>query len=179
MKDTPLQLTLRELQVMCSSFRFWIGLAAVVIILAIAGPFGTLTELGFAERLVYWAFSASITFFCGLAVSYLTGLFLFQSGMPEWPARIVGGIVAGLPVAILVWTINKYGFLMDMGGGSCIPQGLDLLHNNIRIHHDTLYIAKRHRPGKSRSFTLFCKGCQDTWEASCYIFQHKIIMLRR
>ena len=117
MKDTPLQLTLRELQVMCASHRFWIGLVAVVIILAIAGPFGTLTELGFAERLVYWAFSAILTFFCGLTVSYLTGLFLFQSGMPEWPARIAGGIVAGLPVAILVWSINKYVFHMDMGGG--------------------------------------------------------------
>lgn len=118
MNGTPLQLTLRELQVLCSSHRFWIGLAAVTIILAIAGPFGTLTELGFAERLVYWATSAGLTFFCGLTVSSVAGIFFNQSGIPEWPARIAGGVVAGLPVAILVWIINKYGFGMDMGGGA-------------------------------------------------------------
>lgn len=118
MNDTPMQLTLRELQALCSSHRFWIGLAAVTIILAIAGPFRTLVELGFAERLVYWAVSSGLTFFCGFTVSSVAGLFFLQSGMPEWPARIAGGAIAGLPVAIIVWIINQYGFGMDMGGGA-------------------------------------------------------------
>ena len=116
MNGTPMQITLRELQEIYSSYRFWIGLAAVIIILAIAGPFGTLTELGFAERLVYWAISAGLTFFCGLTVCSFASEVFYQSGIPQWPARIVSGIIAGLPITILVWTINKYGFGMDMGG---------------------------------------------------------------
>lgn len=118
MNDTPLHLTLRELQVLCSSYRFWVGLAAIVIILAIAGPFGTLTELGFAERLVYWAMIAGLTFFCGLGVSSFFGGFFIQYGMQKWPARIVGGMISGLPIAAIVWAINKFGFGMDMGGGA-------------------------------------------------------------
>lgn len=116
MNDTPLQLTLRELQMLCSSYRFWVGLVAVVIILTIAGPFGTLSELGYAERLVYWAMIAGLTFFCGLGVSFFLGVLLTQYGIKEWPARLLGGVISGLPIAIIVWTINKYGFGMDMGG---------------------------------------------------------------
>jgi len=116
MNDTPWQFTLREIQRLSASSRFWIGLTAATIILAISGPFNTIDELSFAERLVYWGLTAGLTFFCGLMISILVGLAVFQSGMPEWPSRIIGGLVAGFPVAVIVWCINHFAFGIDMGG---------------------------------------------------------------
>ena len=118
MNGTSLQITLREMQGLCKSRRFWTGLVAVVFILAVAGPFGTSQELDFAERLVYWAVSSTLTFFTGLGVSILVGVSLHTIGLPLWPSRIVGGCCASLPVAIIVWTINQFGFDIDMGGWS-------------------------------------------------------------
>jgi len=116
MNDTPWQFALREIQRLSTSSRFWIGLAAATVILAISGPFGTIEQLSFAERLVYWGLIAVLTFFCGMSVSILVGLTILQAGVSEWPSRIIGGMIAGIPVAVIVWCINQYGFGLDMGG---------------------------------------------------------------
>jgi len=109
------QITLRELQRICSNQRFWIGFIAVSIILTVAGPFGTLEELKFAERFVYWVIISGSTFFCGMAVTMLVVAMLSRYGLSVWLSRVCGSFVASLPIAFIVWGVSKYGFILDMG----------------------------------------------------------------
>lgn len=122
MNDTPLQLALRELQTIYTSQRFWVGMAAVILILTIAGPFGTLDQLSFGERLFYWVVISITTFGVGIAVSIIVGKTLSDLKLPDWPSRIAGGMAAGIPIACMVWLINQYGFGFDMGGWSVFIQ---------------------------------------------------------
>lgn len=120
----PLQFALREVQSIFQNYRFWLGFSAIVIILTIAGPFGTLQTLNHAERLVYWALHAVLTFFTGLFVAVFIISSLKNLGMNLQIAKSIGAFSVGFPVSIIVWCLNKYGFSLDMGG---FPQYLKLL----------------------------------------------------
>lgn len=120
----PLQFALREVQSIFQNYRFWVGFSAVVIILTIAGPFGTLLTLGHAERLVYWALHAGLTFFTGLFVAIFTITSLQNIGMNSQLAKAIGSFSVGFPVSIIVWCLNEYGFSLDMGG---VPEYLKSL----------------------------------------------------
>ena len=72
--NTIWSFTYREMQRVLTSSRFWIGFSAVVVILAVMGPFGTDRHMNLPERLVYWAFSSFFCFLIGAAVSMSSGL---------------------------------------------------------------------------------------------------------
>lgn len=114
-KEPPLQLTLRVMQGIYSNSRFWIGAVAVIAILTVAGPFDTLNDLEFAPRLVYWAAISLVTWPMGMGCSIYFGVGLFQRGVPEWIARIIGGLIGGIPIGFFVWAINKYIAGNDIG----------------------------------------------------------------
>ncbi len=105
--DNVVLFTLREMREMFTNPKFWVGFVAVVIILAIAGPFGTSDRLNLPERLIYWACTGIATFSVGSFVSMAASLALFRAGTPEWLSRLAGGMVAGLPVMGVVWIINR------------------------------------------------------------------------
>lgn len=100
--DPPLRLAKRELRWVCANPRFWIGLAAVLLVIAVAGPFGTADSLSLPQRVLYWSIVGVGTFFVGLVTSVALGGWLYQRGLPEWAARLVGGSAAGLPVTAFV-----------------------------------------------------------------------------
>jgi len=100
------------------------GLAAVIIILTIAGPFGTLQSLNHAERLVYWTLHALLTFFTGVFVAVFVISLLTKFGIRSQIAKALGAISVGFPISIIVWCLNHYGFSLDMGG---LPHYLRLL----------------------------------------------------
>ena len=108
--DAPIPLTLRELRAIASSGRFWVSFFALVLVLAIAGPFDTGDLLGFPARFFYWMLLALLTVFVAIGTSMALGIALGDAGMPHWPARLVGGFVAGLPVTLIVWTVSVFGF---------------------------------------------------------------------
>ena len=114
-KEPPLQLTLRVMQAIYSNSKFWIGAVAVIAILTVAGPFDTLNDLEFAPRLVYWAAISLVTWPMGMGCSIYFGVGLFQRGVPEWIARIIGGLIGGIPIGFFVWAINKYIAGNDIG----------------------------------------------------------------
>jgi DNA-binding LytR/AlgR family response regulator len=114
-KEPPLQLTLRVMQGIYSNSKFWIGAVAVIAILTIAGPFDTLNDLEFAPRLVYWAAISLVTWPMGMGCSIYFGVGLYQRGIPEWIARIIGGLIGGIPIGFFVWAINKYIAGNDIG----------------------------------------------------------------
>ncbi len=108
------QFTLREVRSISSSRRFWIGLTAVVLILAVSGPFDTDETMMFATRLAYWAVICVSTFFVGFVVSGAVAESLRPTGLPSLAAYLVGGIVAGLPIAGVVWAVNMIGLGADL-----------------------------------------------------------------
>ena len=114
--------TLRELQLVLSNPRYWVGLLAVVVILAVAGPFGTGDDFNLPESLVYWAVISSLTFVVGLAVSMSSGMALYRLIGLEWVSRAAGGVVAGVPVGVLVYAISQFGFGLDMGSWAVFLQ---------------------------------------------------------
>jgi DNA-binding LytR/AlgR family response regulator len=113
--DTAWQFTYRELQRLIKSPQFWTGLVAVVLVLAIIGPFSTFENQDFSARLVFWGLMATSCYFVGFAVSVFVGRLALQAGASDVLSRLIGGAVSGLPVTIIVWVINKhiYGFTME------------------------------------------------------------------
>jgi len=96
--DPALHLALRELQQVFRRPRLWIILGAVIAVLGISGPFGTLESLRFGPRLAYWAVTAVLTLASGWLVSQWLTLALERRGAAPW----LQGLVASLAVALLV-----------------------------------------------------------------------------
>jgi len=113
--DTAWQFTHRQLQRLIRSPQFWTGLAAVVVVLAVIGPFTTFEDQDFGARLVFWGLMATSCYFVGFIVSGFVGQLALRAGASEMLSRLIGGAVSGLPVTIVVWVINKfiYGFTME------------------------------------------------------------------
>jgi len=106
--STPVQSTLREMHQLFSSPRTWIGLAATVGMLTAMGPFGTIGELEFAPRLVYWAGIVLLTAPVGFGFIMCVSLTLETRKAPALLARFVAGALAGIPVAVVVSLWNLF-----------------------------------------------------------------------
>lgn len=113
--DTAWQFTHRQLQRLIRSPQFWTGLVAVVVVLAVIGPFTTFENQDFGARLVFWGLMATSCYFVGFVFSVFVGQLALRAGASEMLSRLIGGAVSGLPVTIVVWVINKfiYGFTME------------------------------------------------------------------
>ena len=112
-KEGIVQFTMREMQAALRSPLMWSALAAGGLVLGLAGPFGTYESLRLPARLSYWTVIAVATYLTAfLAVTVLNGLF---PGTPRTALRDGAfGILAGVPVAALVWLVNLWVF---PGGG--------------------------------------------------------------
>lgn len=101
-----LHLTLREMQALLFSPRFWGAILVVSLVLGITGPFGTYQQLDLMPRLAYWLALALATFAVGyLSIKLTLGALLGAKGTR--PARsAIAGIAAGLPVALVVLAFN-------------------------------------------------------------------------
>ncbi len=106
--EPPLQLTLRVMHELYSNPRFWIGMAVIVMVLTIMGPFGTLADLTFAPRLVYWGAISLLSFPVGMAASIFFGVWLSLLGVPEALSRLLGGAIGGIPIGLIVFIANGW-----------------------------------------------------------------------
>lgn len=84
----------------------WVGLLALGIVLGLAGPFGTDDSLPVAIRIVYWLIIALTTGSVGLVVGFVGCDVIHAYGLPKWLASIFSGAISGLPVTVIVFTIN-------------------------------------------------------------------------
>ncbi len=109
MKDSPTHYALRETQRYFTTSRFLLGLVAVAVLLAVSGPFGTLTSMSFAPRLAYWAFTVPLTFGLGGFVSaYMSERFRTKS--PAWIAPTAVALGTAISVTALVMLLNWLAF---------------------------------------------------------------------
>ncbi len=107
-KDRPLHLAMRELQGLVRRAPFWIGFACVVTMLTVSAPFDTDRQFSDAERLVYWAGVAAITFAFGYVTVRSLGTALTQTNprLPPLMAHLTAGLIAGPFIGVIVFAIN-------------------------------------------------------------------------
>ena len=99
--DTPWSFALREMHALSRSVRFWALLGGVIAVVSLTGPFGTYDRLSVPGRALYWAMAVAGSFAAGLLCSLLVSGHAERAGLGEWPALLLGGLSAGVPVAAL------------------------------------------------------------------------------
>jgi DNA-binding LytR/AlgR family response regulator len=100
--DGALQSTLRELKGLAASRNLWLTFAAVVLLFAFTGPFGTLEQLPFLPRLAYWLILHAGAWSAALIFSVL-GDVLLKNRIGSMLARMmIGSIIAAIPIGIII-----------------------------------------------------------------------------
>jgi hypothetical protein len=105
-KGNPLQLALREMQAAAKSRYTRIGLILVTALLALSGPFDTFETFNPGQRIAYWATMVVGCYFVGQGATTFFIETLRTSITQRWPRVIVSGLLASLPVTVVVIVIN-------------------------------------------------------------------------
>ncbi|MEP9370553.1 LytTR family DNA-binding domain-containing protein [Mesorhizobium sp. KR1-2] len=106
MDEGPLHFTLRRLQAMAFSPRFWATILVVAAMLGVVGPFGTFSQMPFLPRLGYWLAVALMTYAIGYVVTCLV-LGYYLPGPAHRGAKILlAGFVAAVPITASVALLN-------------------------------------------------------------------------
>lgn len=103
--DTPLQLTMRELQRAGASPLTWAILAGVTVVLGLVGPFDTYAALKAPARLAFWGAIVVATYFTSFGTVCLLEALLFRQRPGAWGYALLG-LLSGPPVTLVVWAIN-------------------------------------------------------------------------
>lgn len=105
MNDTPLQSTLREVQVLSRDARAWVVLAVLCLVVGLIGPFGTYEAMAVLPRLAYWTAVVSGTAAVGtLGASFFEHL--LEPRLNRFIAAALAGALAGPFIAGAVALIN-------------------------------------------------------------------------
>jgi len=101
-----LQLALREMQAATTNRFSRVGMILATVVLAVSGPFGTFQSFNLGQRFGYWAITVLACYLTGQgAASYFIEVLREQISQ-RWPRVIVAGLLASLPVTIVVLVIN-------------------------------------------------------------------------
>jgi hypothetical protein len=95
--DTALQFALREMHKLLNVWQFWTVMAAIVFMLTVSGPFGTLEAMGFAPRLAYWTAIAVLTSLPGFTIAYMVNWAGYRRGWSTLLRIAVAGALASRP----------------------------------------------------------------------------------
>ena len=112
--DRQTHSALRELQRHLTRPATLAGLLGAILILVLAGPFGTLDSLGPAARTGYWGVLVAVTYLAGSAIDII-----LRQRLSRRHAAVQGGCIAvatALVVTCLVAGLNA--LLLDGAGGS-------------------------------------------------------------
>lgn len=81
---------------------------AAIVVLTIAGPFGTLRAFNTLERFAYWLILTPITFLLASFCSTFFVICLSNRNLNRWIRYGIAGIFAGIPVGISVWAFQFF-----------------------------------------------------------------------
>ncbi|MCW1932119.1 hypothetical protein [Pararhodobacter zhoushanensis] len=110
MNDTALRLALREMHAAFSRPGPWVIVAAVVVALAVSGPFGTLASLGFATRLAYWAAVVVLTLGAGWLATQGCVHALARRGIGRIGQWLIASLTVSAVTAAVVGVLNVLAF---------------------------------------------------------------------
>lgn len=113
MRDQPLQLALRELQRLVTSPPVLGGMALAILVLTVAGPFGTFADLDLPVRFAYWTLVVTATYLIGRSAITFAGEALRPLVPAFWPRLLLAALLASLPIGAIVIgnSVLFYGFL--------------------------------------------------------------------
>ncbi|MET3899463.1 hypothetical protein ABIB57_003418 [Devosia sp. UYZn731] len=114
--EPPLHSALREMQASLSSPRALTGMAAASVVLAISGPFDTLSQFDLPGRLLYWLAIVVLSFVSSRAVARVT-LTVLASRVQHPVQRVV---VASLVSSVPAWIV-AYGVTLIASPGVQVP----------------------------------------------------------
>ena len=106
MNRKALQLALREMQAATTSRVSRIGMILAIVLLAVSGPFGTFESFNVGQRFGYWAVMVVASYLTGKAAATFFLELLASQISQRWPRLIVAGLLASLPVTIVVMVVN-------------------------------------------------------------------------
>lgn len=115
MNGSPLQLTLREMQLHFGDPRTLGVMAVAAVVLGLAGPFGSFEAMALLPRLAYWAATVAVTYVAGYFVSALADR-LVTGRRPFWlrlPAMVVP---TSIVVTLIVTLFNGIAFGTEDAG---------------------------------------------------------------
>jgi DNA-binding LytR/AlgR family response regulator len=115
---TFLQSTLRELQVIQRSPRFWATFVTIVLIFALTGPYGTLDRLMPGARLGYWLALHAMAWSIAIVFSVIAEILLRRHVASMFARMTIGSVVAALPIGFGIALVDFafFGTLPTMSG---------------------------------------------------------------
>lgn len=125
MDHTFLQSTLRELQAFRRSRRFWASFAAIVLIFAITGPYGTFVRLMPGARLGYWLVLQAMAWSIAIPFSVAADILLRKRMASMFARMMAGSIIAALPIGFGIGLVNLAFF-------GTVPTLASSLHESLR-----------------------------------------------
>jgi len=96
--EGPLHFTLRRLQAMAFSPRFWAAILIVAAMLGVIGPFGTFSQMPFLPRIGYWLAVALMTYIIGYVVIGLVLGYWLPGPAYRGGKILLAGTVAAVPI---------------------------------------------------------------------------------
>jgi hypothetical protein len=105
-EDGPLRFALRETRNIMTRPTVMVSLLAVIVIMAISGPFGTSRSIPPGPRMAYWAVVVVSTFGTGALISAGFNKALRRHRLAPWLLPISVGLVTGVAVTLVVVMIN-------------------------------------------------------------------------
>ena len=106
MDHTFLQSTLRELQVIQRSPRFWATFVTIVLIFALTGPYGTLDRLMPGARLGYWLALHAMAWSIAIVFSIVAEILLRGQIASMFARMMIGSVAAALPIGFGIALID-------------------------------------------------------------------------
>lgn len=96
-----------DLMIFLRSHRFWLTFAAVVLLFAITGPFGTAERWGFAARLGYWFTHQLAAWATAILFVILANIFL-ERLIPSAMARMLtGAALSAFPIGLAIGLVQS------------------------------------------------------------------------
>jgi DNA-binding LytR/AlgR family response regulator len=117
-KDSVLQSTLRELKGLSASRNLWLTFAAVVLLFAFTGPFGTMERLPFLPRLAYWLVLHAAAWTAALVFAVLGNILLAPLVKSMFWRMMIGAVLAAIPIGAITQLIEYlwFGGVPTIGG---------------------------------------------------------------
>lgn len=126
MNDSSLHFTLRKTQAHFTDRRVLAGLIIFGLAIGLVGPFDTYSALSTLPRLAYWLAISFLSYGAGFAMTTALLTLLRERALPIWLCVAIGGLFAGLPIALLIYVINGLTFGFEQIG---VPGLIALLVN--------------------------------------------------
>lgn len=101
-----MQSTLREMQILCRSPRLWLVFAAIVLLFAITGPYGSAERLPLLPRFAYWLLLHAGAWFLALSFSVVADVALRSRLDNMFLRMLAGSVVATLPIGLAIGVLE-------------------------------------------------------------------------